>query len=184
MLKVLKCKILETDRLILRQFTIEDAKKMYENWATDELAVIQMPWNIHQSVDETQKILNEWVQLYNKDFFYKWAIFSKIDNELIGDISVVKNSLNCENCEVGYIIGSKWWNKGYMTEALKSVLDFLINEVGFHLVYALHDVNNPASGKVMEKVGMKYECTMREKYKRKDGSYADLNYFSIKKEEL
>ena len=52
------------------------------------------------------------------------------------------------------------------------------------MVYALHDILNPASGKVMEKAGMKYECTLREKYKRKDGTFADLKYYSIKKEEL
>ena len=183
MLNVVKCKTLETERLILRQFTIDDAQNMYENWASDELAVKEMPWNIHKSISETEQILENWIESYNNDNFYKWAIFSKVDNELIGDISVVKMSLNSENCEVGYIIGSEWWNKGYMTEALKMVIDFLINEVGFHLIYALHDVKNPASGRVMEKAGMKYEATMREKHKRKDGTFADLNYYSITKED-
>jgi len=184
MVNSVKCKVLETKRLILRPFTLDDAESIYKNWATDEAAVIQMPWSIHKSISETQEILQNWIESYNNDYFYKWAIFSKVDNELIGDISVVKMSLNSENCEIGYIIGSKWWSKGYMTEALKVVISFLIKEVGLHLVYALHDVNNPASGKVMVKAGMKYECTMREKHKRKDGTYADLNYYSIKKEEL
>ena len=71
-----------------------------------------------------------------------------------------------------------------MTEALKCAMDFLINEVGFHMVYAFHDVKNPASGRVMEKAGMKYEATLRQKHKRKDGTFADLNYYSILKEEL
>ena len=71
-----------------------------------------------------------------------------------------------------------------MTEALKIVIEFLINEVGFHLVYALHDVENPASGKVMKKAGMKYECLMREKHKRKDGTFADLKYYSVTKEDI
>lgn len=183
-MKAVKCKAIETERLVLRLFTESDANSMYENWATDEDAVKEMPWKVHKSVFETKEILKSWVESYNNDYFYKWVIFSKEDNDIIGDISVVNFSLNSENCEIGYIIGSKWWNKGYMTEALKYVLDFLINEVEFHLVYALHDVKNPASGRVMEKAGMKYECTMREKHKRKDGTFADLKYYSINKEEI
>ena len=66
-----------------------------------------------------------------------------------------------ETAEVGYCIGSRWWNQGYVSEALGMVMDFLFDQVGFHRIEARHDEENHASGRVMEKNGMKREGLLR-----------------------
>ena len=85
----------------------------------------------------------------------------------------------------GYVFGSKFWGKGYATETLKIVIEYLIKECNFHLVEAKHHASNPASGRVMEKAGMKKDGILRERRKNKliDG-YDDLVIYSITKSDL
>lgn len=89
------------------------------------------------------------------------------------------------NCELGYVFWSKFWGKGYATETLKIVIEYLIKECNFHLVEAKHHASNPASGRVMEKAGMKKDGILRERRKNKliDG-YDDLVIYSITKKEV
>lgn len=74
-------------------------------------------------------------------------------------IDVIKLDLQYKNAEVGYCYGSKFWGKGYATEALKAVINFLHNQ-DIVVVYAQHFVSNPTSGKVMQKAGMEYEARL------------------------
>lgn len=63
---------------------------------------------------------------------------------------------------IGYCIGTKWWHKGIMSEALGTVIDYLFDEIGMNRIESRHDVRNPHSGAVMKKCGMKYEGTLRQ----------------------
>lgn len=87
---------------------------------------------------------------------------------MIGDISVVSQDSQKEICEVGYILGKKFWGQGLMTEALQAVLHFLLVEVGFKEVQAKYVSLNPASGRVMAKAGMHYLETLPNAVARKD----------------
>lgn len=85
-------------------------------------------------------------------------------------------------CELGYCYGSKYWNKGYATEALKAVIDYLLDECELHVVEAKHYSSNPASGRVMQKAGMMKEAVMIERHYEKDtNSYSDLICYYIKR---
>ena len=79
--------------------------------------------------------------------------------EPIGTISVVRLEDKVREAEIGYCIGRNWWHRGFVSEALSAVIDFLFAEVGMDRVSATHDVNNPNSGAVMRKCGMKSEGT-------------------------
>ena len=89
-MKPMGTKTLETDRLILRKFTPEDAEDMYENWASDPEVTKYLTWPVHTSVDVTKKLLEIWVQRYRDDNSYNWAIEYKETGRVIGNISVVK----------------------------------------------------------------------------------------------
>lgn len=154
---------LETNRLILRKLTVNDAKSMYENWATDENVIKHVSFDAHKDVDETIKVLEKWVKEYDDPFVYNWGIVLKETNELIGQISLVNCKVRHKMCEVGYALGSKWWNNGYMSEALKKVVHFLINDVGFECVEGKCFSDNKASGRVMQKAGLKYDTTLPER---------------------
>ena len=143
---------LETDRLFLKPWQTEYAKDMFNNWASDKEVTKYLSWDPHKSLDETLQVVTMWVSEAN----YNWCIFDKASNEAVGSISVVRKSDKDFWCEVGYCSSKKVWNKGYMTEALKAVINFLFGE-GFYKVQLIHAKENVASGRVMQKAGMTYQ---------------------------
>lgn len=175
---------LETQRLILRKFNNNDYIGMYDNWASDEQVTKYVSFNLHKDYKETQEILNEWIKEYDNGS-YNWVVELKDTYEIIGNVSVIETNKKHNNCEIGYVFGSKFWGNGYASESLKVVLEFLLNECDFHLIEAKHHASNPASGRVMEKAGMKKDGILRERRinKIKDG-FDDLVVYSIVKLEV
>ena len=172
---------LRTERLVLRRFTVEDAQAMFSNWATDELTTKYLSWAPHSSVDETRGILESWVQAYDSPNCYNWVI--EYNGEITGNVAVHgMNEKHCR-CELGYCSGSRFWNKGIMSEAVRAVIGFLFKEVGMHRVVAQHDPSNPASGRVMEKCGMTLEGQLRHQVRYRNGEYADLVCYGILEDE-
>ncbi|MDO5713682.1 MAG: GNAT family protein [Tissierellia bacterium] len=153
---------LESERLILRRFTIEDAEASFQNWAGEAAITKFLRWERHQSVDESSAIIEQWALSYKKKDFYQWAIVLKDLDEPIGAISVVGKNDKVNSVHIGYCIGSRWWNKGYVTEAFKTVIAFLFDVVHVNRIESQHDPVNVASGRVMEKCGLTYEGTMRQ----------------------
>lgn len=156
--------LLETDRLILRKIKKEDAYQAFENWTNDELVTRYVTWNPHKNVENTLKLFEIWENNYEMEHTYKWIVELKDTGEVIGTIDVVRKNIEQKTAEIGYCYGSKYWNKGYGTEALKKVLDFLFNEVGFEVIYACHVIDNVGSGRVMEKAGLIYEATLKYRW--------------------
>ena len=152
---------IETPRLILRQARLQDAEPMFRNWASDPEVTKYLTWPTHQSVAVSETVIGSWLQAYEKENYYQWMIVLKELGEPVGSISAVRQNERTEEAEIGYCIGSRWWHRGITTEALQAVIDFLFGEVGMNRVSARHDPNNPHSGGVMRKCGMKYEGTNR-----------------------
>ena len=176
-------KTLETERLILRKFTIDDAEGMFKNWATDPLTNKYLSWELHKSIDESKSIIEDWLKRYESGF-YNWVVELKDTHEIIGNICEEGKNLKHKTISVGYCYGSKYWNNGYASEALRRVIEYLLTEQDFYLVEANHRSSNPASGRVMQKAGMKYDGTLRERRIDIDGTRADMLYYSITKNEL
>ena len=160
-MKHLGTQTLETGRLILRQFTLDDAPAMHANWASDPEVTKFLTWPVHPNADVSRMVLESWVKAYDDPQYYQWAIELKKIGQPIGSISVVGQNEQTEMLHIGYCIGRSWWHKGIMTEALRAVMDFLFDEVGANRLESRHDPRNPHSGAVMKKCGMKYEGTMR-----------------------
>ena len=152
---------IETSRLILRRAIREDAEAMFRNWASDPEVTKYLTWPTYEKVETAYQILDLWAGEYEKPDYYQWMIVLKELGEPIGSISVVRQNDRVEEAEIGYCIGSRWWHRGIMTEALAAVIEYLFTEVGMNRVAARHDPNNPHSGGVMRKCGMKYEGTHR-----------------------
>lgn len=176
--------VIETERLRLRRFRLDDAQNVFNNWAKDPENVRYLSWQAHSDVSETRKILSDWDKQYKNNNYYHWCVTLKGSDETIGDICVGELFESKECCEMGYVLSKKHWGKGIMTEALKAVIDYLFTKVGVHRIQALHHIDNPASGKVMVKSGMKYEGTLRKYDKTNMGDWCDLPIYSIIKEEF
>ena len=175
-------KTLETERLILRRFTVEDAQPMFDNWASDPEVTKYLMWPTHQSVDVSKSVLESWVPLYSDEKYYQWAIALKDTGEPIGSIAVVNQNEQAEVAHIGYCIGRKWWHQGIMSEALKAVMEFLFDTVEYNRLESRHDPRNPNSGKVMQKCGMKYEGTMRSSDWNNQG-ICDACYYALLRSE-
>ena len=102
---------------------------------------------------------------------------------MIGTIDVSKKFIKYGTCEIGYCYGEKFWNKGYGTEALMAVIKYLFEECDAELICAEFMDNNPASGKVMSKSGLKYDGVLRSRVVDKLGKRNDLLCYSLTKEE-
>ena len=160
---------LETHRLILRRFRAEDAGDMFGNWASDPEVTRFLTWPAHGSIDVTRMILNDWIPRYEDGGFFSWAIELKETGRAIGNISVVRLEEAIGEAEIGYCLGRTWWGRGIMPEALRAVIAYLFDTVGVNRIMAGHDVNNPKSGRVMEKAGMKEEGVRRGSGKNNRG---------------
>lgn len=172
-------KRLETARLVLRRFTLDDAQAMYDNWASDPEVTKFLTWPPHANPEVTKVVLEGWAAGYEKDDFYQWAIVLEAEGDRpIGSISVVHLDDNVGSCEIGYCIGRRWWHRGIMTEALGAVMDFLFTDVGIERVEARYDPNNLHSGGVMGNCGMTYEGTLRRAGRSNQG-ICDLCVYGI-----
>ncbi len=160
---------IETERLILRRFTPEDAAPMYRNWASDPEVTKYLTWPTHSDPSVSAWVVDSWVSDYARRDSYSWAIELKELGQPIGSIAVVSLKEDVGSAEIGYCIGKAWWGRGIMTEALESVMDFLFARVGARRVEARHDPNNPASGVVMRKCDMVYEGTLRQADRNNQG---------------
>lgn len=173
---------METGRLILRRFQQEDAPAFYRNVCSDPRVNTFLTWKLHESPAETEALLADFIRRYESPSRYCWAIVLKETGDLIGTIAVPTVHELTEAVEVTYAIGSTWWGKGYAPEALKAVMDFLFDRVGANRIEAGHDVNNPNSGKVMEKAGMRKEGILRQAGKNNQGLF-DLAFYAKLKQD-
>lgn len=173
---------LETKRLILRKLSPDDAENIFKNWASDDEVTKYLIWESHKNLEITKEYLKNAVEEYENPKNFNWCIELKSIGEPIGTISCKNLDENVKKIEVGYCIGRRWWGNGIAAEALRKVIDFLIFKVGVNRVEAYHDVRNFASGRVMQKAGMKIEGLLREAYRFKSGVNDVYVYSALKKD--
>lgn len=168
---------LETERLMLRPFLLADAPEVcllannYEVYKTT--LNVPHPYSVEMAV--------EWISEHENDLalrnLYHWAVVSKETGSLLGCISLGFNTKRLL-AEVGYWFGTPFWNKGYGTEASRRVIAFGFETLGLNRIYGRFFSNNPASGRIMEKCGMRLEGCLRED-QIKDGQFMDVYYYSV-----
>ncbi|HAF34868.1 GNAT family N-acetyltransferase [Sphingobacterium sp. UBA7038] len=125
-----------------------------------------------------------WLKLAEEAFAnrkgFTFAIRNK-DKKLIGAIGLQDEG--SDKAELGYWIAIPYWNNGYVTEAAKAIIEFGFKELNFNKIFATYFPHNPASGKVMEKIGMKKEALLKQHLK-KDGRYYDIPLYAIFRTDL
>ena len=182
MLTLKGTQVLETPRLVLRPFAERDGEAIYRNWASDPEVARYVTWNAHQSVDESRELCHIWIKEGENPQCFQWAIELKEIGEAIGSISVVEWNAESGVAEVGYAIGRAFWRKGITSEACRELCRYLFEECGFKRVTACHDAGNPASGRVMEKCGLRYTHD-DEKWLEKKGRMVPLKCYDITRTE-
>lgn len=169
---------LKTPRLTLRKFCDQDVLPSFQNWCNDPRVTTYLTWQPHFSVAVTNQVFSDWIRRYSDPAFYQWAIVLDSINQCIGTISVVHCNEEINAVTIGYCIGSQWWHQGITSEAFAAVIDFLFQQVKVNRIESRHDVNNPNSGKVMQKCGLTYEGTLRQSDWNNQG-VVDACYYGI-----
>lgn len=183
MIQYLGTPVLETERMILRKLELSDAQCVFDHWLSDDRVMDNLIKGAHKSVSETIERVKEIVKNYESQEFCYWGMELKTSDELIGAIDLFHFDGLTDNCEVGYSIGYKWWNKGYGTEALKAVIDFGFRRMNVHKISAAHNLDNPASGKIMLKNGMEQEGTIKHMIRNAKHQYKDCALYGLLQEE-
>lgn len=155
--------MIETERLVLRKFTLDDTEALFE-LLSDEETNLFLPWFPIKSLGEAGAFLRERFLSYDgRPSAYRYAICQKQDNRPIGYVWLADH----ESHDFGYGLKRAYWRKGLVTEAAKAVVD-RIKRAGYPYITATHDVNNPRSGLVMQKLGMTYRYSYVEDWQPKD----------------
>lgn len=152
-----------TEHLILRKFTEEDIEALYEILKDEEVNTF-LPWYPLKSIEETKEFYEKrYAEKYRQPQGYAYAICLKGENYPIGYIKVDME----EHHDFGYGLRKEFWHKGIVTEAGKHVIE-QVKKDGLPYITATHDINNPRSGKVMQRLGMKYCYSYEEQWQPKD----------------
>lgn len=157
----MKTPVLETERLILRPMTAEDAPSAFSNWTSDEDVARFMRWEKHNKIEETIAWLEAEEAMLGSDDVWNWGIVWKESGALIGSVGLVMNEAE-GLYELGYNVMKAHWGQGIATEAARRVMEFFRAELGQMTLFCCHAKDNPASGRVIEKLGFVY---------RGDGAY-------------
>ena len=162
---------LKTERLILRRFTLKDAPDVQRLAGEWEVArtLLSVPHPYEDGVAEAW--ISEHGSVFERGEGVNFAVVLRERGELCGSIGLLINPRDA-NAELGYWIGVPYWGRGYATEAAREVVRYGFEQLWLHRIYAAHFGNNPASGRVLRKIGMVYEGTRREHH-RKWGEYED-----------
>ena len=168
---------LHTQRLILRPFEIADARDV-QRLAGDQ-AIADTTLNIPHPYEDG--MAEQWIAHHQPQFeageLANFAIVLRATRELVAAIGLVINR-RFDRAELGYWIGRPYWNQGYCTEAGGAVLRYGFTELNLNRIHAYHLSRNPASGQVMEKLGMTREGFLRQHAKKWD-NYVDLVEYGL-----
>lgn len=154
---------IETEHLILRPHTVDDAKSVFE-WTGDERVTEYMSYPCHKNIEVTREWLRSLENLENE---YTWGFVRKSDGKLIGTGSI-RFRADEKVWSFGYNLRFDCWGNGYATEVSKRMIEYVIAEHNASEFVAEHAVDNPASGRVIEKCGLVFDSY--SEYKKLDGS--------------
>jgi len=157
---------------------LDDAQVFFNNCTSNSSLSKYMFWNTHTSVDETQKMIEGFIEQYADDKIN--CVFAiTLKDEVIGSIGCFDNTQKNQSptAAFAYMISERYWGNGYATEALTAIIEYLFAN-GYHRIYADHDKRNASSGRVMKKCGLQYEGELRDKY-FVNGEYVTVLQYAI-----
>ena len=158
---------------------MSDAKDIFA-YSCDEEVARHVLWRAQKSISEAKEYCRFMMRKYRYDEPSSWGIIEKETGRLVGTIGFMDYSEDNASVEVGYSLSRSLWNGGYMTEALRCVIRHTFENMDINRIEAQHELENPSSGRVMEKCGMRKEGVLRQRLYNK-GRYVDVALYAIVK---
>lgn len=173
------CPNLETPQLLLRKLSLADADDLFQVFS-DEETTNYVPREKHADKMVTSSHLENLIKRMDEGISFVWSVSDKIDNRVIGTVNLYFKRDRAAS--IGAVIISERWGKGIATEALKEIIDFGFNKMKLIRIEGKCESNNIASEKMLKKLGMTYEGTLRKEVIIK-GIPRDAKVYSILLEE-
>lgn len=173
---------LETQRLLLRKVAMTDAPDLFA-YGRDHEVARHVLWEAYRSETDARMYVRFLQRQYRSGQPSSWGIVHKAHLKVIGTIGFMWWNHDHNSAEVGYSLARAYWNQGIMSEVLTEMLRFGFEAMGLHRIEAQHECDNPASGRVMEKVGMRHEGTLRGRLYNK-GRYVDVELYAILRDQF
>jgi ribosomal-protein-alanine N-acetyltransferase len=170
---------LETDRLLLRRLQADDLWDVFA-YASDPEVAKYTSWPRHATLEDSRGFLNYVLELYGNGEVAPWGVVC--EDKVVGTCGFLDWNLPSSRAEIGFALSSKVWGRGLMTEAVRGVIRFGFRTMNLNRIQGRCEVENVASVRVMEKVGMKLEGVLRE-HEYSEGRYLNLAMYSILKRE-
>lgn len=149
---------ISTERLVLRKPVLDDAQVIFHGYACDADVTKYLVWRPHKEVDETEEFLARCIENWSGETEFTWVIESKQAHELMGMIAC---RIHHTSANLGYVLARKYWNKGFMSEAVGRITDWMLSRPEIFRVWAECDLENIGSARVLENVGMQREGVLR-----------------------
>jgi RimJ/RimL family protein N-acetyltransferase len=154
---ILSPETISTGRLVLRKPRLEDAPVMFATYVQDPEVTRYLTWHAEQTLDETREFLVRTLAAWDRGSSFAWVITMKETGTLMGMIDVRLEP----HANLGYVLAQPYWNKGYTTEAVKAVVEWAMGQEEICRVWAVCDVENIASARVLAKAGLECEGILR-----------------------
>jgi RimJ/RimL family protein N-acetyltransferase len=149
---------LETQRLILRKPRLEDAHAVFQGWAQDREVTRYLTWRPHARIEETEEFLRSCITAWKNQSRFPYMIALREDGAVMG---MIDPRIEGSNVGIGYAAARAHWGRGYMPEAARAIIEWAFRQPSIYRVYATTDVENIASQRVLQKVGMQCEGILR-----------------------
>jgi RimJ/RimL family protein N-acetyltransferase len=150
--------IIKTPRLTLRPPVLADADAIFTEYAQDAAVSKYMIWRPHENVASTRDFIRRCIRGWEEGSSYPWVITLTESERLIG---MIEGRVKEYTMDLGYVLARSCWGRGYMSEAARPIVDWGLAQCGIFRIWAVCDVNNPASARVLEKIGMQREGVLR-----------------------
>jgi ribosomal-protein-alanine N-acetyltransferase len=168
---------LETDRLVMRMLSLDDAKDIFDYTSDPEFAKY-LSWGPATSIDDSISFLSDAMFRYQLGDVAGWGLVNKRDDKLIGTCGFTNWDPESKKAEIGYALAREYWGQGYITEAVKRAVRYGFESMELNRIEAMCDAQNVGSARVMEKAGMSFEGLLRH-YGFWKGEYHDIKLYSI-----
>lgn len=173
---------IETNRLLLRKLRPTDVENYYERLGGSEEVTRYMLWKPHASIQESRESIEKVLKKYRENNGYCWGIALKENDSLIGRVDLLRIDEERKCCSFAYMLGKQYWNRGFGTEVLQGIFSFAFDKLKMQRITADHIRENIASGKAMQKAGMRYVGKQASKYE-KNGKTYDADVYMITAQE-
>jgi RimJ/RimL family protein N-acetyltransferase len=150
--------IIQTERLYLRPSQMGDAEAIFAQYAQDRVVTRYMTWRPHTRIQDTQNFLQQCLTNRENGVNFPWVILAQETQELMGMIDLRFTN----GAAIGYVLAQPYWGQGYMPEAAQSLVEWAMAQDNIYRIWSVCDVENRASARVLEKIGMSREGILRK----------------------